>query len=462
MRKRSTTIDVLFLNWRDPAHPEGGGSEQYVQRVAAGLAAAGERVQVFCAAHALAPADEVVDGVELVRRGGRLSVYLRGLAHVVRTRPRLVVDVQNGVPFLSPLVTRVPVVVLLHHVHREQWPIVFGRVGGALGWWLESVVAPRVYRRCRYVTVSRATADELVELGVDAERIALAPNGVDPVPPVTAVRAAEPRLVVLGRLVPHKQVEHAIDVVARLQDRFPTLTLDVVGSGWWADELARHAADRGVAERVRFHGHVDDQAKHELLAAAWVQVCPSVKEGWGIVVTEAGAHEVPTVAYRSAGGLRESVVDGVTGVLVEDLDELTAAVADLLVDPARRTAMGGAAAEHAAGFTWPGSVARFAAVLAAARSGSAVAVVQDVRAVAGLDRAAVRRGLESAVGVQGGAGGGDAREGDHCAGTEGGERGDERLHAGDRFPRGRRRNGTIGPRTVNDNPAAPTTTPARR
>ena len=159
MHTRSTSIDVLFVNWRDVNHPEGGGSERYVHRMAEGLAAAGLRVSLFCAAHDRAPAEETVGGVRVVRRGGHLSVYPRALLHVLRHRPRVVVDVQNGLPFGSSLVTRRPVVVLLHHVHREQWPIVFGRVGGAIGWWIESVLAPRLYRRSRYVTVSKATAD---------------------------------------------------------------------------------------------------------------------------------------------------------------------------------------------------------------------------------------------------------------------------------------------------------------
>ncbi|HEY0401055.1 MAG TPA: glycosyltransferase, partial [Blastococcus sp.] len=161
MHIRSTSIDVLFVNWRDVAHPEGGGSERYVHRIAEGLAASGLRVSMFCAAHDRAPAEETVGGVRIVRRGGRFGVYPRALLHVLRHRPRMVVDVQNGLPFSSSLVTRQPVVVLVHHVHREQWPIVFGRIGGAIGWWVESVLAPRIYRRCRYVTVSGATAEEL-------------------------------------------------------------------------------------------------------------------------------------------------------------------------------------------------------------------------------------------------------------------------------------------------------------
>jgi glycosyltransferase involved in cell wall biosynthesis len=442
---RSTAIDVLFVNWRDITHPEGGGSERYVHRMAEGLAAAGLRVSLFCAAHDRAPAQETVRGVEVVRRGGRLAVYPRALLHVLRHRPRLIVDVQNGLPFGSTLVTRRPVVVLVHHVHREQWPIVFGRLGGALGWWVESVLAPRLYRRSPYVTVSGATAEELEGLGIDRSRMTVVPNGVEPAPAVSATTSATPRLIVLGRLVPHKRVEHAIEVLARLRDRWPGLRLSVVGEGWWEDELRARATALGVSGLVDFHGFLDEQAKHEELARAWVHVCPSVKEGWGLVVTEAGAHRVPTVGYRSAGGLRESIVDGRSGLLVEDLDELTAAVDRLLTDGAARREMGGAAARHAAEYSWPASISGFAAVLAdAVRGSAAVAVLHDVdlRTAALLDRAVrVHRGLDAD----------DSGDPERGATAEGDERGDEGLHSGTHFRGGRRRSVTVdGPAMIHN------------
>jgi glycosyltransferase involved in cell wall biosynthesis len=447
---RSTAIDVLFVNWRDVTHPEGGGSERYVHRMAEGLAATGLRVTLFCAAHGAAPAEEVLNGVHVVRRGGRMSVYLRSLAYVRRSRPHLVVDVQNGLPFASTLVTRAPVVNVVHHVHREQWPIVFGRMGGALGWFLESVVAPRVYRSCRYVTVSGATADELVGLGVDAERLTIVPNGIEPAPPVTARRSPSPRLVVLGRLVPHKRVEHALEVTARLRDRWPGLRLSVVGEGWWDDELRAAAERLGVTDVVDFLGYLDEQAKHEELARAWVHLCPSVKEGWGLVVSEAGHHEVPTVGYRSAGGLRESVLDGRSGLLVEDLDELTDAVDRLLADGATRRDMGRAAARHAAAFTWPASIQTFAGVLSAAAWGSAPgAVVQDVdRTLVGL--------LDGVVGVERGLGAEHGRDSQRGSTAEGDEHSDEGLHSGILFRGERRRSVTVVGNAVRDNSAAST------
>jgi glycosyltransferase involved in cell wall biosynthesis len=464
VQSRSTGIDILFVNWRDATHPEGGGSERYVHRVAEGLAARGLRVTLFCAAHGRAPAEETAGGVRVVRRGGRLTVYLRALAFVRRNRPRLVVDVQNGLPFGSTLVTSAPVVVLVHHVHREQWPIVFGRVGGAIGWWLESVVAPRLYRGSRYITVSEATATELTGLGISADRITVVPNGIEPPPPVVSRTSAEPRLIVLGRLVPHKRVEHAIEVLARLRQRHPGLRLAVVGEGWWEEKLRATADELGVADLVEFHGFLSDQAKHEELARAWVHVCPSVKEGWGLVVSEAGTHEVPTVGYRSAGGLRESVLDGRSGLLVEDLDELTGAVDRLLTDGATRRRMGAAAAAHAAAYGWPASVESFAGLLAGAvrkssarrpaRGSAAGAVLQDVDGL-------IAALLDGVVRVDGGL---DAGDGDHTqpgSSAEGDEHGDQGLHSGTRFRGGRRRSGTLDGNLMIHN-TAPTTTSSQQ
>jgi glycosyltransferase involved in cell wall biosynthesis len=114
-----------------------------------------------------------------------------------------------------------------------------------------------------------------------------------------------------------------------------------------------------VADRVVLHGWVDEQAKHEILARSWLHLCPSVKEGWGIVIMEAAAHGVPSVAYRAAGGVAESIVEGRTGLLAEDFDDFTAQVDGLLADGLRRAEMGLAGAERAGQFSWDSSVGQF-------------------------------------------------------------------------------------------------------
>jgi glycosyltransferase involved in cell wall biosynthesis len=355
-----SSLTVALLNWRDLHHPEAGGAERYLVTVAEGLAARGHRVVFRTAAYPGALAEETVEGVHYVRQGGHYSVYGRALLSTALRHDRadVIVDVQNGVPYLSPLTTRTPVVNLVHHVHREQWPVVFGPRTARLGWWLESSLAPRVYRRTSYVTVSDSTKRELVGLGVDADRVSIIHNGTDAVAHEDAERAPRPRVMVLGRLVPQKRVEIAIDAMAALRIRIPRLHLDIVGSGWWEPHLRDHVAALGLEDAVTFHGHVSEAEKHRLLAAAWVHALPSLKEGWGLVVVEAGVHGTPTVAFRGAGGPADSIRDGVTGLLVPetgdepDVDGYAEALSATLLDDERRERMSGEVREWVANFTW--------------------------------------------------------------------------------------------------------------
>ena len=327
---------VLFMSWRDTRNPEGGGAEVYLEKVAAGLVERGVRVTIFCAAHDAAPRQEVRDGIRFVRRGSKLGVYLRGmLALSLRRFGRVdaVVDVQNGLPFFSRAVTRRPVLVLVHHVHREQWPVVYPGLSGKVGWWIESRLSPRLYRRCQYVTVSQASRVELVGLGVDRARIAGVHNGTDFIPPGPDVKTAYPSICLVARLVPHKQVEHAIEAWDRLRREIPGLRLTIVGSGWWEENLKEYAAtfeagpdsDSDSPASIVFTGHVDEIDKHRIYAESWVMALPSLKEGWGLVVGEAAMHGTPTVAYRAAGGTRESIAHARSGLLVDDFDEFTEA-----------------------------------------------------------------------------------------------------------------------------------------
>lgn len=374
---------VLLLCWRDTGHPQGGGSETYLQRIGAQLAANGVDVTLRTARYPGAPRSEVVDGVRVSRAGGRYTVYIwamlaMAMARIGRgplrqIRPDVVVDTQNGLPFLARLVYGRRVVVLVHHCHREQWPVA-GPVLSRVGWFVESRLSPRAHRANQYVTVSLPSARDLVALGVQGERIAVVRNGLDEAPTQTLAgpRAAEPRVVVLSRLVPHKQIEDALDAVAELRPRIPGLHLDIVGGGWWRQKLVDHAHRLGLSEAVTFHGHVDDVTKHHVLQRSWVQLLPSRKEGWGLAVVEAGQHSVPTVGYRSAGGLSDSIIDGVTGVLVDNRAELVDRLEQLLSDPVLRDQLGAKAQARSTEFSWRQSAEAMCTVLEAVQTGELV------------------------------------------------------------------------------------------
>jgi len=363
-RRRARAL--VILNWRDPWHPEGGGSELYVAEVAKRLQASGVRITVFTALYPGAARLEVRDGIRYLRRGGHLTVYLwAALFLLTRRFGRVddVLEVQNGMPFLARLFTRARVAVLVHHVHREQWSIV-GPVLARVGWFMESRIAVRVNRGASYLTVSEVTRSELVDLGVRAQDVTIAWNGMPPVPVhMPRPQAEAPHLVMLVRLVPHKRVEHAMEAVAALRERHPGLHLTVMGSGWWEQELLRRRAELGLEDDVSFVGHVTDRTKFEVLSSAWVHLLPSVKEGWGLSIMEAAHVGVPSVAYADAGGVRESILDGVTGLLARDLPDLIDQVDRLLSDDGLRRDLGAKARIRSEQFTWDATAATFGSVL---------------------------------------------------------------------------------------------------
>ncbi|KAA1417857.1 glycosyltransferase family 4 protein [Nocardioides humilatus] len=358
---------VVVVNWRDLDHSLAGGSEIYAWELACGLRDGGAEVEFLTAREPGQEATTVRDGIVVRRRGNALSFYPHTALRLLARRRRVdaVIDPSCGLPSFAPLFVRrsTPVLLVMHHVHQEQFSTHFPRPVAALGKWLERVAMPAVYRRRPVVAVSESTVEEMRgQLGWTGP-VGLLHNGAD-LPPLGAGNplAKDPdRVAVLGRLVAHKRVDAVIRAIAVLCPTRPLLHLDVIGKGPERDDLERLAAELGIADRVTFHGFVDDPTKATLLARAAVHVCASDAEGWGQVVIEAAGHGVPTLA-RDVPGLRDSIQPQRTGWLVaddRDLDvvggRLTATLAQALAeadDPAMRAQRFEACQRWAHHFDW--------------------------------------------------------------------------------------------------------------
>ncbi len=342
---------VAFLAWRDLGHPQAGGSELLVDRLASGLVARAYDVTL------LAGGPVTRHPYPAWSLGGTYDQYLRApLVHRRRVRRvDVVVDVVNGVPYWSPWWQPAPVVGLVTHIHTDQWAMQFPGPVAALGRALEGRLMPRVYRRAEWAAISESTAAGLAGLGVDPARISVIELGVDPVP-ATGPRSPEPRFLVLGRVVPHKRVEIALRCWPEVRARTGG-TLVVAGDGPDLERL------RGLAgDGVEFTGFLSEADKARELGAAWVLVHPAHHEGWGLVVMEAAGAGVPTVAF-DVEGVRDSVVAGETGILAADEREFVSGWIALGTDTARRSAMAEAARARAAAFTWDRTLDAFEGVL---------------------------------------------------------------------------------------------------
>ncbi|MDQ8047117.1 MAG: glycosyltransferase family 4 protein [Solirubrobacteraceae bacterium] len=357
-RSAQRPLSIGFVAWRDLDHPQAGGSEVVVDRYLRGLRDRGHRVRLMCGGP-VGPRDYPVDEL-----GGTYAQYLRApLTHASRFRDvDVLVDVQNGIPFFSPLWRRKPSVCLVHHVHTDQWGMTFPAPVAAVGRTLEGRLMPAVYRRRPYVAVSPGTATDLETLGIPGDQITVVTNGVEATHR-TAVRAAGPTFLALGRLVPHKRIGLLLD----LWERVRPVTggrLVIAGDG---PELAALRARAATVDGVELVGSVSHEEKQRLLSSAWMLVHPAAHEGWGMVVLEAAMMRTPTLAFDVAG-VRDTIRNRQTGFLVADEDAFIERWIRMAGEPDLRARLGDAARDWAGTFTWDHSVERLERVLVRAAS----------------------------------------------------------------------------------------------
>lgn len=324
---------VLAYSWKDLAHPAAGGSEVFLHEVARHWIAGGHDVDLFCAQAPGLTASDERDGVRIIRRGGRLSVYRearRYYRNTGRGRYDVVLDVVNTRPFLCPrFVDDVPVVALIHQVAKEIWfyevPLPVAIAGR---YWLEPRWL-RTYARVPTLTVSRSSVDSLREYGLTD--LTVVPEGMSTrieaaVPP----REAAPTVLFVGRLARNKRPDHAIEAFRSVSKELPEAQLWVVGTGPMEARL-RRAAPPGTT----FFGRVDAATKEQLLARAHVLVATSVREGWGLVVNEASAAGTFVLGY-DVPGLRDSVVAVGGGLTPSNPAALGRRLIDVLQDESLR------------------------------------------------------------------------------------------------------------------------------
>lgn len=347
---------IHVLAWRDLDDPDAGGSEVHADEFMRRWAAAGLDVLHRTSAGVGIPAEAQRNGYRVVRRGSRHTVFPRTVVAELTRRMGpydALVEIWNGVPWMSPVWCRRPRITFLHHVHGPMWDQILPGPLAGFGRALEMRLAPPFYRRTAVLTPSDATRDELLELGFRPERVTAVPNGVSEAFSPGGVRSATPLVVGVGRFAPVKRFDELVRAAAVARERVPGLRLELVGSGPMLDEIRGIVREVGGESWVELVGSVPHEDLVDRYRRAWLVASASLAEGWGLTLTEAAACGTPAVA-TDINGHRSSVVDGVTGVLAP-LERLGDTLADVLLDDDRRARLADAALARARTLTWESS-----------------------------------------------------------------------------------------------------------
>jgi glycosyltransferase involved in cell wall biosynthesis len=346
---------VHVLQWRDLADVEAGGSEIHSAEIARVWSEAGLDVTMRSSyAQGHSPVG-TRDGYRVIRRRGRYMIFpaaviaeLRGL-HGPRDA---LVEVWNGVPFLSPLWARGPKVTLIHHAHRQMWQMVLEERLARIGVLLESRVAPPLYRRVPIITLSESSRRELTEyLHLRPDHVRVVPPGIDPRFTPGGDKSPHPLVVAAGRLMPPKRFDELIHMAIAARRQVSDLELVIVGDGYERPNLEELISTSGAESWIRLAGHVDDDTLLDLYRRAWVVTSASIAEGWGMTLTEAAACGTPAVASDIAGH-RDSVAPGLSGLLAGSNAAFVESLVAVLTDTELRQRLSEGARKHAAAFTW--------------------------------------------------------------------------------------------------------------
>jgi len=315
---KGRALRILILSWRCPSNPRAGGAEAYTFQLARRLVAAGHSVEWFCASFPNALEHEVLDGIRIVRAGGPWSVYIHAFwryRRALRDRFDAVIDEVNAVPFFTPLWAEIPSYMLIFQVERDVWWYQAPFPINAIGYAAEPLYM-RGYRKTPTFTISASTQADLREMGHTGPITLIPVGAVDTVSSGRGKRDT-PTFAYVGRLVPSKRVEHILEAIAHYRGATGTGELWLIGSGRenYRKSLERMAERRGIREHVTFWGRLTEEEKNTRVAESHALLMTSIREGWGLVVTEANVCGTPAIVY-DVPGLRDAVQHDSTGLVV--------------------------------------------------------------------------------------------------------------------------------------------------
>ena len=360
-------MEILILNWKDIKHPQVGGAEVIVYELAKRLVADGHKVTWFSKGK---NHEEVIDGIKMIRRGNMVTTFLFAPIYYwsLKKKPDLVIDMSNTIYWQTPLwAGKSKKIAYLNQFAKQVFFYEFPPLISHFGYMVE-VLQYLTYRWTKFICYSNGTKRDLIAVGIPECNIYQFKLGLDQNRYVPGTKASYPLFLCASRLVKMKRTELVVKAMAVVVKKYPTAKLAISGTGYQLEYLQKLSKELGIEPNIVFVNkdvwffskNTKDQ-KVKLMQQAWALVFPSVKEGWGMTVTECGACGTPTIA-TNVTGLQDSVINEKTGILVSENpspEELANAMERIIKDKNLREVLGNNAREYVKEFTWENSYRQF-------------------------------------------------------------------------------------------------------
>lgn len=331
-------MNIVWLSWKDSAHPDRGGAEVVTHEIIGRFLRDGHKVTLLTALYSGAKEHEVLSsGLEIYRTGNRYTVYLkaRSLFRDICSQNKvdIVIDEMNTIPFRPPR-GNYRLVLFYHQLARVVWFYQMVFPLSLVGYLLEPLVLFSLrHHYDKRITVSRSSQMDIMRYGV--RDIDIIREGISVRPTRSLSRRNRTNIIIHGAVRPMKRTLHGVMAFEAARDLNPSLTLTVSGdtSSAYAKKVLRYIEKSRHSSAIEVLGRVSDRQRRSIMQKAAVILVTSVKEGWGLIVTEANSQGVPAIAY-DVDGLRDSVRSGESGILTSSGSprDMGLAIVKLLAD----------------------------------------------------------------------------------------------------------------------------------
>jgi len=354
-------MKILVINWQCIKNPFGGGAEVHLHEIFKRIASCGHSVTLLCCEIDNEPKDEVIDGIEILRRGSR-NTFNFGVRKEYDTLVKsykydIVVDDVNKIPFYTPRYVKEPLLGISHHFFGTS---IFKEASIIAGLYvyIAEYFMKFVYNKIPFVVVSESTLDEFKSKGFNTSDYEIIYNAIsqEEYPMNVLEKYNNPTFTFFGRLKKYKSIDHLILAFKNVLKQIPNARLEILGKGDYEAQLKSLCIDLGIEEKVKFYGFINNEDKIKLLSKSHLVVNTSLKEGWGITNIEANACGTPVISANSPG-LRDSVKSGLSGELYEygNIDELTEILIKYILNKELLDEISQGAVKWATEFSWDNS-----------------------------------------------------------------------------------------------------------
>lgn len=316
-------MKLLWFTWKDLSHPQAGGAEIVNEEIAKRLERDGHEVILLVAGFPGSGEEDIRNGYKIIRLGNRYTVYwhaYRYYKNYLQGWADLVIDEMNTIPFFCKYYVTEKNILFVHQLCREIWFYQMPYPINIFGYLFEPLYL-RLLSDRDVITVSESTRKDLARYRFNTNNIQIISEGItlNPVEHLAQLsKFPEPTLLSLGAIRPMKRTVDQIKAFEIAKRKIPDLKLIIAGTavGRYGQKVLGLLNNSPYAKDIQYAGVVNEEEKARLMAKCHLLLVTSIKEGWGLVVTEANSQGTPAIVY-DVDGLRDSVRNKQTGYVTK-------------------------------------------------------------------------------------------------------------------------------------------------